>query len=83
METVRSPSADFRGRYRSLFDETSLSVEVIGIETESLLALATTLAIKFHQRTVLVKDYLADRIYLADKHLSSLADLVRIRKTSI
>lgn len=69
----------FRGRYYraqtgEIFNETSLSVEVIGISTEMLLAFATALAAEFNQETVLVKDYATNRIYLTDRHPTSLLD---------
>ena len=57
-----------KGRYKSdsgnLFDESSLSVEIIGITTEVLNKVAESLAQEFKQETVLVKDYTSNRIYL-------------------
>ena len=57
-----------KGRYKSdsgnLFDESSLSVEIIGITTEVLNSVAESLAQEFKQETVLVKDYTSNRIYL-------------------
>ena len=57
-----------KGRYKSdsgnLFDESSLSVEIIGITTEVLNKVAESLAKSFQQETVLVKDYTSNRIYL-------------------
>lgn len=57
-----------KGRYKSdsgnLFDESSLSVEIIGITTEVLNKVAESLAQEFMQETVLVKDYTSNRIYL-------------------
>ena len=57
-----------KGRYKSdsgnLFDESSLSIEIIGITTEVLNSVAESLAQEFKQETVLVKDYTSNRIYL-------------------
>lgn len=61
----------FKGRYPaadgSVFDETSTSIEIIGIPQAALLVLATEIAKEFKQETVLVKDYESQRIYLADR----------------
>jgi len=57
-----------KGRYKSengnLFDESSLSIEIIGITQEVLNRVAKELAKMFQQETVLVKDYTSNRIYL-------------------
>ena len=57
-----------KGRYKSengnLFDESSLSIEIIGITTDVLNRVAEDLAKMFQQETVLVKDYSTNRIYL-------------------
>ncbi len=62
----------FRGVYKSddgkQYDETSLSVEVIGVESKTLELLATDIAKEFNQETVLVKDYSKDEIYFADRN---------------
>jgi hypothetical protein len=57
-----------KGRYRaengSMFEESSLSVEIIGVSTEILNKVAVSLAQSFRQETVLVKNYEDNRIYL-------------------
>ncbi len=57
-----------KGRYKaddgSLYDERSLSVEIIGIGTDVLDRVAEDFAKEFNQETVLVKNYEEDRIYL-------------------
>lgn len=57
-----------KGRYKSengsMYDESSLSVEIIGITTEVLNRIAEDLAKEFRQETVLVKNYDDNRIYL-------------------
>jgi hypothetical protein len=57
-----------KGRYvaknGSLYDETSLSVEIIGITTDVLNKVAEELAKEFKQETVLVKNYNDNKIYL-------------------
>jgi hypothetical protein len=57
-----------KGRYKSdsgnLFDESSLSIEIIGIKPDVLNRVAEDLAKEFQQETVLVKDYTSNRIYL-------------------
>lgn len=71
----------FKGEYLSddkeLFNEKSISVEVNGISSSSLLLLAEYICISFRQETVLVKDFNADKIYLADreKFEGGIADL--------
>jgi hypothetical protein len=71
----------FRGRYRSqsgsIFDETSLGVKAIGFTTGMLLMFATILANALYQEMVLAKDYSSNTIYLVDKHLTSLVDLLK------
>ena len=57
-----------KGRYKakdgSLYDETSLSVEIIGVSSNVLNKVAEELAKEFKQETVLVKNYDDNRIYL-------------------
>jgi len=59
-----------KGRYKakdgSLYDEKSLSVEIIGIETAVLNKVAEDLAAEFQQETVLVKNYETNKIYLVN-----------------
>ena len=60
----------FRGKYQSddgkLYDENSVTFEINGISSESLLKLAELVAKSFGQETVLVKDLNKNKIYLAD-----------------
>ncbi len=57
-----------KGRYKaddgSLYDETSLSIEIIGISTHVLNSIAEQIAKEFTQETVLVKNYEDNKIYL-------------------
>lgn len=57
-----------KGRYKakdgSLYDESSLSVEIIGITSDVLNKVAEELAKEFKQETVLVKNYETNKIYL-------------------
>jgi hypothetical protein len=57
-----------KGRYvaknGSLYDETSLSIEIIGISSDVLNKVAEELAKEFKQETVLVKNYDENKIYL-------------------
>lgn len=61
----------FRGVYKSKsgkkFDENSLSVEVLYIDSKTLENIATDLAKEFNQETVLVKDYNTGEMYFADQ----------------
>lgn len=61
----------FKGKYLSddnhLFNEKSTTIEVNGITSSSLLLLAEYICKIFKQETVLVKDFNANKIYLADK----------------
>ena len=50
------------GRYRDrvtgkMFDENSISIELIGIDNETLLSFAESLCVEFGQQSVLVKSY--------------------------
>lgn len=57
-----------RGKYKaqngSIFNELSVSIEIIGISTEVLDSLAKDLCEEFHQESVLVKNYQDNKIYL-------------------
>jgi hypothetical protein len=57
-----------RGRYKAedgtLYDEKSLSIEIIGITPEVLNLVAEDLAREFSQESVLVKNYETNKIYL-------------------
>lgn len=57
-----------KGRYKakdgSLYDESSLSVEIVGISSDVLNKFAEELAQEFKQETVLVKNYDENKIYL-------------------
>lgn len=54
------------GRYKSkdgtIFDENSISVELLGVSTDTLISFAESLCRDFKQETVLVKDYENGRI---------------------
>lgn len=58
------------GRYTAkngkVFGENSISVDIIGISTETLLEIATELCNLFNQEAVLVKDYTNNDIYLVN-----------------
>jgi len=58
------------GRYTAangaVFDEKSLSVEIIGIDSNTLLQIAEDLCAAFTQESVLVKDYNTNKIFFAD-----------------
>lgn len=60
----------FKGKYvgdnGEMYDEKSLSVEINGLSSKSLLKVAELLAKDFMQETVLVKDLNTNKIYLAD-----------------
>lgn len=64
-----------KGRYKakdgSIYDENSTSVEIIGIDSETLLSVAEDITEEFNQETVLVKDYQKDSIYLANSDKDS------------
>jgi hypothetical protein len=47
-----------------LYDESSLSVEIVGITSDVLNKVAEELAQEFKQETVLVKNYDENKIYL-------------------
>lgn len=47
----------YTGRDGKVYDENSLSVEVVGINTETLINLAEDICNEFNQESVLVKDY--------------------------
>jgi hypothetical protein len=57
-----------KGRYVSdndtIFDEKSISVEIIGLETSVLNEVANSLRLEFNQESVLVKNYEDNKTYL-------------------
>ena len=54
------------GRYKAkdgaVFDENSLSIELLNVSTETLISFAEEVCRQFNQETVLVKDYANDKI---------------------
>lgn len=68
-----------RGRYRArngkLFDENSLSIEVIGLNSYELISMAEEICKEFEQETVLVKDYTTKDVMLvnSDKEIKESA----------
>lgn len=67
---VYSVGHAFRGKYQTddgrLYDENSVTFEINGISSESLLKLAELVAKSFAQEIVLVKELNNNKIYLAD-----------------
>lgn len=65
----------FKGRYvgdsGEMFSEKSLSVEVNGLSSKSLVRLAERIADTFRQETVLVKDLNCNKIFLVDTEPSN------------
>ena len=60
----------FKGRYTSkgkTFSEDSISVEIIGITTETLNKIAEELCREFTQECVLVKNYIDNNVYLMNR----------------
>jgi len=61
----------FPGRYTGdngkIYNETSTSIEIAGVPSEVLLALAALISAEFKQESVLVKDNNLNKYYLADK----------------
>jgi hypothetical protein len=54
----------FVGESGEVYDETSLSIDVNGLSSESLIQFAENIAEKFHQETVLVKDLNNGKVFL-------------------
>ena len=61
----------FKGYYKAddgrVFSEKSLAVEILFVDSETLTQLATEIAKKFNQQTVLVKDSNTNEMYFADQ----------------
>jgi len=60
----------FKSRYiknGKVFDEKSISIEILGVPSKVLIRLATEIARKFDKDTVLLKDYETDRNILIDQ----------------
>lgn len=55
-------SGRYTDRTGKVYDENSLSVEVVGINSETLINLAEDICRDFEQETVLVKDYNSQKI---------------------
>ena len=47
----------YTGRDNKVYDENSLSVEIVGVDTNTLIEIAEEICREFEQETVLVKDY--------------------------
>ena len=47
----------YTGKNGKVYDENSLSVEVVGVTTDTLISLAEDICREFDQETVMVKDY--------------------------
>lgn len=64
----------FKGKYvdekGKMYDEKSISVEVNGLSSKSLVKLAELLAETFRQETLLVKDLNNDKIFLVETELT-------------
>lgn len=77
----------FKGSYLSRdgkrYDENSVSIEINGLSTESLLKLAEIICKYFRQECVLVKDLNKNKIYLAEAIPSSSEDIEKINKVNI
>lgn len=62
------------GRYTAkngkVFDENSLSVEIIGIDSTELIKIAEELCVMFLQESVLVKDFSNNKIFLVNADIS-------------
>ena len=60
----------FKGKYvgdnGEMYDEKSLSIEINGLSTKSLVKVAEDIANRFRQETVLVKDLNTGKIFLVD-----------------
>lgn len=58
------------GRYKAdngqIFDENSISVELLGVDTKTLIKFAEEICRTFKQESVLVKDYANNKIYFVD-----------------
>ena len=74
----------FNGRYvgdnEKVFDKNSLSIEINGISSESLIFLAEEVAQEFIQETVLVKDLNSNKIFLVDQDKTGSYDLSMVNK---
>ena len=53
-----------------MFDENSLSVEIIGIDSTELIKIAEELCIAFLQESVLLKDFSNNKIFLVNADIS-------------
>lgn len=64
----------FEGHYvgsnNEHYDESSLTLELTGLNSQELIKLAETIAWAFFQETVLVKDYNNGKVYLVDGRVS-------------
>lgn len=60
----KSLSGRYTAKNGRVFDENSISIEVIGIDSNELLSIAEELCIMFLQESVLVKDYSTGKVFL-------------------
>lgn len=56
----------YKAKSRKLFNDKSVSIEIIGITSALLLKIATEIARDFSQETVLVKDYQSNETYFVN-----------------
>lgn len=60
------------GRYKAkngkMYGEDSLSVEIIGVDTDTLIKIAEELCVAFTQESCLVKDYSTNRVFFVDNN---------------
>ena len=59
-------SARYTAKNGKVFDDNSISVEIIGIDSNELLNIAKELCVKFLQESVLVKDDFTGKVFLVD-----------------
>lgn len=51
-----------------MYGEDSLSVEIIGVDTDTLIKIAEELCVAFIQESCLVKDYSTNRVFFVDNN---------------
>lgn len=56
----------YKGKNNKIYDEKSISIEIIGVDTDELIKIAEELCIEFIQETVLVKDYSTGRVFFVN-----------------
>lgn len=73
----------YTGKDGKRFSENSLSVEIVGIDTETLIRIAEELCVSFDQESALVKDYSTGRVLFVENDTPVMEGYVPLTEASL